>query len=57
MTKASYKKVKGRTANVLDRLGHKGIYCISRQWILGQKDMSIGHNGEKQNKKRTNPLR
>ena len=37
MTKASHKKVQGKSADVLDRLGHKGIYCISNKWIAWAK--------------------
>ena len=37
MTKAIHKKVQGKSADVLDRLGHKGIYCISNKWVAWAK--------------------
>ena len=37
MTKASHKKVQGKSADVLDRLGHRDIYCISSKWIAWAK--------------------
>lgn len=37
MTKASHKKPQGKSVDILDRLRHKGIYCISDKWIAWAK--------------------
>ena len=37
MEKARYKKVNGKNTYVQDRLYHKGIFCISKDWIKWAK--------------------
>ena len=37
MAKASHKKVQGKSADVLNRLKHRGIYCIAKKWIAWAK--------------------
>ena len=37
MRKAEFKRMEGKNESIQDRLNHKGVYCISNDWIKWAK--------------------